>query len=231
MEKLLPKYRDATAEELTMCPGAWRYGAYFETVLTDFNIFEKWATNQFVSSGGTISSRYIKTFSDFETDGYDVIVNCTGFGARQLCSDLKVVPIRGQVLKVYAPWQNTAIYGDCDTYIIPAFNGEVTLGGTRQYEDWNLRLNEHDSKGIKERCIGMVPKLVDAKVLREAVGLRPHRDTVRVEAEFVQVDGGPHLKIVHNYGHGGYGVTTSPGTAKNAVKIVKDIYGMSGSKL
>lgn len=214
-----------------MCPGDWKYGAYYETVLTNFPIFQQWATKQFSLHGGVIINRHISKFSDLIPDNYDVIVNCTGFGARKLCADFKVVPIRGQVVKVYAPWQTAAVYGDCDTYIIPSFNGEVTLGGTRQYEDWNLNVSGHDSIGIKNRCMRMLPKLVDAQILREFCALRPHRDVVRVEAEFVGNDNGNLMKVVHNYGHGGYGVTTSPGTAKHVARIVKDICSMSGSKL
>ena len=31
---------------------------------------------------------------------FDAAVNCTGFGAKKLCMDNKLVPIRGQVYKV-----------------------------------------------------------------------------------------------------------------------------------
>lgn len=31
---------------------------------------------------------------------YDLIMNCSGFGARELCNDRHMVPIRGQVTKV-----------------------------------------------------------------------------------------------------------------------------------
>lgn len=31
---------------------------------------------------------------------YNVVFNCTGLGAADLCSDMHVIPIRGQVIKV-----------------------------------------------------------------------------------------------------------------------------------
>lgn len=157
---------------------------------------------------------------------YDIIVNCTGFGARKLCNDLKIIPIRGQVIKVHAPWIKTAFYAESDTYIIPSFNGNVTLGGVRQYDDWNKQINENDTVGILKRCQKLVPSISSAEILQELVDLRPHRDVVRVEPQII--DG---LKVVHNYGHGGYGVTTSPGTAKYSVQLVKDFLCASGSKL
>jgi len=166
-----------------------------------------------------------------ELDSYDVIVNCSGLGAQQLCQDNKVVPIRGQVTKVRAPWLKTAFYADYDTYIIPGFHGVVTLGGTRQYESYNLNVNKYDTIDIRERCENLVPSLAGAEVVREAVGLRPHRSSVRVETEGIHGADGNVVKCVHNYGHGGYGVTTSPGTALYAVKLVKEMLGRSGSKL
>jgi hypothetical protein len=30
-------------------------------------------------------------------------------------------------------------------------------------------------------------------------------------------------QVVHNYGHGGYGVTSAPGTAKHAIKLVRQL--------
>lgn len=82
-----------------------------------------------------------------------------------------------------------------------------------------------------ERANTLLPSLVGAEVVREAVGLRPHRDPVRVEPELIKTNRST-IKVVHNYGHGGYGVTTAPGTAKYAVKLVKDMLsGSSHSKL
>ena len=56
----------------------------------------------------------------FDTSrNYDAVVNCTGLEASKLCNDSELTPIRGQVIKVRAPWIKTAVYADNDTYIIP----------------------------------------------------------------------------------------------------------------
>ena len=37
----------------------------------------------------------------FQLSGsYDVVINCSGFGARELCGDNRVEPIRGQIMRV-----------------------------------------------------------------------------------------------------------------------------------
>lgn len=48
--------------------------------------------------GGKIVKKTINSFHD--VDDCDLVINCTGFGAKKLCSDHDLVPIRGQVFKV-----------------------------------------------------------------------------------------------------------------------------------
>jgi D-aspartate oxidase len=38
-------------------------------------------------------------YSDVDSN-YDYVINCTGLGARDLCGDMNVYPIRGHVLRV-----------------------------------------------------------------------------------------------------------------------------------
>lgn len=142
-----------------------------------------------------------------------------------------MVPIRGQVVKVHAPWIKTAFYADYDTYIIPGFNGAVTLGGTRQYESYNMQVDKYDTLSIRERCQALVPSLSKAPLLRQAVGLRPYRSQVRVDIEPMHDSNGNRLNIVHHYGHGGYGVTTSPGTSAYAIQLLRQMLSQSRSKL
>lgn len=122
---------------------------------------------------------------------------------------------------VHAPWLKTAFYADYDTYILPGFNGTVTLGGTRQYESYNMQIDKYDAMSIRERCESLVPSLANANVVRQAVGLRPYRSSVRVECELIKDVHGNWLRCIHHYGHGGYGVTSSPGRlGKNSFTVL-----------
>lgn len=184
---------------------------------------------RFTELGGKIISQRINNFNELSSK-YDVVVNCSGLGAKYLCSDNQLVPVRGQLMKVNAPWLKIAFFGDDDTYVIPGFDGNVTLGTTWQIDNLNLNLDKNDSLSIRERCTNLVPSLSSAPVVREVVGLRPHRDIIRVEIELVNTRS-ERLKVIHNYGHGSYGVTSSPGTAVHVVKLFKDIHTFSGNKL
>ena len=59
------------------------------------------------------------------------------------------------------------------------------------------------------------PDLDRSKIIGGTVGLRPSRSEVRLEVEVI--DG---RFVVHNYGHGGAGVTLSWGCAEEVVSLV-----------
>ncbi|XP_044530282.1 D-aspartate oxidase [Gracilinanus agilis] len=172
-------------------------------------------------SGGQVHTRKVKDLWELY-GAYDVVVNCSGLGSRELVGDLQMFPVRGQVLKVQAPWMNHFIRdGDGLTYIYPgAFN--VTLGGTRQKDDWNLSPDPQNSREILSRCLALEPSLQRAWDIKEKVGLRPCRPGVRLQKE-VLVQDGHQLPVVHNYGHGSGGISVHWGTALCAVKLVKEL--------
>ena len=67
-----------------------------------------------------------------------------------------------------------------------------------------------------------MPSLRDAEIISDWAGLRPYREPLRVELEQVSLMGGSQrLPVVHNYGHGGSGLTLGWGTAGDAIALVK----------
>ncbi len=94
-----------------------------------------------------------------DSEDFDYIINCVGLGARQFCDDLNMRPIRGQVLRVKAPWVKTCIFLNYEpTYILPQTD-TVVLGGTYEYDEWSLEPNEDNFEKILERCCKLVPSL------------------------------------------------------------------------
>ncbi len=150
-----------------------------------------------------------------------VIVNCTGCGARDLVPDPDVVPVRGQVVVTANPGVTEFFVGTGGepggpgdlTYLFP-YSDVVVLGGTQQRGNWSLEPDPRTAARIVAACSAIEPALRDAPVLEHRVGLRPTRSRVRLEAER---DG--HVTVVHNYGHGGAGVTLSWGCAEEAAGL------------
>ncbi|XP_008289460.1 D-aspartate oxidase isoform X2 [Stegastes partitus] len=211
-------YRPMTDRELKRFPNH-KFGQAFTTLKCECSSYLPWLEKRFRKAGGRVEQRRVNSLQELSND-FDIIVNCTGLGSKTLVGDDQVQPIRGQVLKMDAPWLKHFIRDvDGMTYIYPGIHS-VTIGGTRQVEDMRLHVDEGDSRSILERCSRLEPSLRKAKVLYQSVGLRPGRRSPRVERELVQM-GGRQVPVVHNYGHGGWGVSFSWGTSLDALGLVR----------
>lgn len=162
-----------------------------------------------------------KTLENFDEalNEFDVVVNCSGLGAKELCNDDRVYPVRGQVVRVEANGFEKVVSDESaqnPAYVIPRFN-DIVIGGTAQPHDYNLEINPEDTKSIMRAIESIAPELTKQKILQEKVGLRPARDKIRLEAETIN-----GKLLVHNYGHGGAGFTLSWGCAQDVVELVAD---------
>ena len=95
-------------------------------------------------------------------------------------------------------------------YVVPRGN-DVVLGGTAEEGAEDRTPDPATTEAIRARCAALVPALRDAPVVGVAVGLRPARPAVRLEAEG---------RVVHCYGHGGAGVTLAWGCAVEVAALL-----------
>ena len=179
-------------------------------------IYLRYLIDRFEAAGGAVELARVDRPE--EVDG-DVVVNCSGLGARELVGDESMFPIRGQVVAVADPGIERGIADESDpdriAYIYPRTT-EIVLGGTRTVG----AVDPVPTPVIAERILAdaavLDPRLAEPTVLAERVGLRPGRPEVRLEAGRL-ADGRP---IVHDYGHGGAGYIMSWGCADEVVAIV-----------
>ncbi|XP_071506253.1 D-aspartate oxidase-like [Diadema antillarum] len=208
--------------------------SYLSTI-TDTTLYLPYLLNRFRTKGGQLVERRLGSLAELAGE-YDVVVNCSGIGAKMLANDKHVRPVRGQILRVRAPTQTFCMLEEysrhakrdveADNYVLVR-NGVVILGGTRQVNRWDTTPNKEDSEKIMRKTVRLFPNLKDCEVLAEKVGLRPSRPVgVRLEAETMRF-GSQELKVVHNYGHDGNGVTTHWGCGQEAAEIVRCILASS----
>ena len=147
----------------------------------------------------------------------DVVINCTGLGARELANDDLIYPLFGQIAIAEVGGVDAAvtITDDRDPeaifYVIPR-RGELVLGGcSRPYPpgappelDRELTARILD----QARALG----LAVGAVRTERAGLRPYRLEVRLER---------HGRVIHNYGHGGAGFTLCRGCAEDVAALIR----------
>jgi D-amino-acid oxidase len=148
-----------------------------------------------------------------------VIVNCAGIGARVLVPDREMMPVRGQVVVAANPGITEFFIGLGDEsasliYLFP-HGGTIVLGGTEDRGNWSTEPDPAAAERILAGAAAIEPGLRGARVLAHRVGLRPVRPTVRLDAE----DHAGGRRIVHNYGHGGAGVSLSWGCAADAAGL------------
>jgi len=187
-----------------------------------------WQMEEFKANGGAVIQRKLNNLKEIDGE-YDVIVNCTGLGSKELVGDEGMYPVRGQAMLVNAPWVKHLIASETEghfTYIIPRKDG-VLLGSIEQVDNWSTEVDPLDHDDILQRCSKFIPTIAHAEVLDEWVGLRPGRKQVRLERE----DLSSKTTIVHNYGHGGCGVGFSIGCAKESVTLTEKCLSEKGFRI
>lgn len=76
----------------------------------------------------------------------------------------------------------------------------MVLGGTHQHGDWNTRPYEKDSRFITSGCQAMFPSLLaGAEKIKDWVGLRPGRPSVRLEREILTSKNGRRVQVTIFY--------------------------------
>ncbi len=140
-------------------------------------------------------------------------------------------PIRGQIVRVYCPSVTQFAFDEHDhnniMYIIPR-NDLVVLGGTAQEGNWDTGICSRTADAIIQRCGKIFPELLTAPVVSHWAGLRPGRSAIRVELAEAGPASVTTLPLIHNYGHGGSGMTTAWGCARTVAELAANTWGRRG---
>jgi D-amino-acid oxidase len=196
--------------------------------LAEMPSYLPWLLDRFQAEGGRIEYRRLGSLAEL-ADQAPVLVNCSGLGARRLVGDLSVVPVRGQIVRVTNPGVSLSVrdedHPDGRAYVHPRAR-DCILGGTLDEGSWDERADPATAEAILRRCRDLVPELANARVLEHVVGLRPARPTVRLELNAPT----GRQRVIHNYGHGGSGITLSWGCAEDVAALATEAYRRPGDR-
>jgi len=211
--RLIPDLRPAGPAEV---PEGFGPGFRARMPLMDMPRYLDYLTERLVAAGGEIEIRALRSL-DEAGRAAPVVVNCSGLGARDLVGDRELRPVFGQHVVLTNPGLDTVFMelslGPEWTSFFP-HAGRVVCGSVSVPGRWDTAVDPAVSERILQRCRDAEPRLRDARIMDVVTGLRPDRPTVRVEAE---TSGG--IRYVHNYGHGGNGVSLSWGCAREAAHL------------
>jgi D-amino-acid oxidase len=214
----LDRFRVGTPEEL---PPGYATGWWYSAPVIDMPTYLDYLAKRLTGVGGAIE---LGTVGSFEEAGAlaPVVVNCTGVESVELAADPDLTPTRGQVVVVENPGIEE-FFADHDESPTPVYflpqGRQVVLGGSALPRRTDLEPDPGIAEAIQRRCARIEPSLAAARVLGHRVGLRPSRAQVRLEAQET-----PWGTLIHNYGHGGAGVTLSWGCALDVVRLVTYAY-------
>ena len=221
------------------------YSYLAPTIETDWYLV--WLARQADAAGVTVARRSIRGPLVEQEDkllaeyGAELIVNCSGLGARELACDPTVEPHRGALLRVvndgttmsrvtaaHAVANDTSTDNQDMVFIIPRGANRLLLGGLVEPGEYDTDLDLDSYPPLREmldRCSEFLPILRDAQldpVDPVRVGLRPFREGgVRLQIQ-------TGTRIVHNYGHGGAGVTLSWGCAQEVADLADVLLDQQG---
>ncbi len=195
-------------------------GYEIDGLVMDTDHYMDYLVRKFKKLGGKIIKKEVKNIKE-ALEKNKIVINCTGLGSRELFNDKSVYPVRGQIVKIKPNGFDYSVFEEEGpnslAYIIPRLN-DIVLGGTAQKNDWNLKEDPKDTKEILKKCAAIFPHFKNVEIMEVKVGLRPAREKIRIEPEKYD-----DKVVIHNYGHGGAGVTLSWGCAMDVLNIVQRI--------
>ena len=212
--------------------GGWR----FRVPVVDMTRFMPWLRRRAERLGVRFHTERVQSLQS-KADAAAVL-NCAGGWATHLAEDPTMVGYQGVVLEVAGePFGDELLFIEKDrggaTYIVPQRHRTV-LGGTlvaktAPGERWvpgDRRLWEasaDEAADVWARCCELVGREPPVKPTAAHAGLRPRRIDAppRIEADQLEGPDGQETPVIHNYGHGGAGITTFWGSAELAWELYR----------
>lgn len=213
-----PEIRRGSAARL---PDGYADGYAFTAPVLDMRLYLGYLRERLRRAGVGVETAVLGSLDEV-LGAAPIVVNCAGLGARELVPDAAMSGVRGELVVTTNPGidrffaEISEVSGEL-VYIYP-HPSAVVLGGVA-VEDEDARHHPKEAEAILERCLAVEPRLIDADILGFRTGVRPARPRVRVESEVVN-----GTTVIHDYGHGGAGVSLSWGCAMS-------VAGMAGRAL
>jgi len=223
------------------------YGWYFDTYFINMIKYISDLYDLYLDIGGNVEMKSLSK-NNFSNLSENIIINCTGNWSRDLFNDNKMYAYRGHLIHIpiekklvdnknkYISYSYTTKNNNV-AYVYSREN-KLILGGTTQKgiydskkDKWisdnklNVETIKIGENNIPEHILNVNREIlsefinidINIENAKSVIGYRPVRhENVRIDTEKIN-----NKLIIHNYGHGGSGVTLSWGCAKEVINLLK----------
>lgn len=212
--QLIPDLKNA---EPTEVPDGYAGGYRSTMPLIDMPHYLDYLTGRLAAAGTTIETFRMSSLSEAAAAA-PVVVNCAGLGARELAGDHELRPNFGQHVVVTNPGLDQVVMelsmnAEWTSYF--PHPERIVCGGVSVPDRGDVSPDPAITERILNRCRMIEPLLHDAEIVETVAGLRPDRPSIRLEVETDQ-----QTRYIHNYGHGGNGVSLSWGCAQEVLHLL-----------
>ncbi|XP_031411838.1 D-amino-acid oxidase isoform X2 [Meleagris gallopavo] len=187
-------FRNLTPKELELFPG-YSYGWFNTALMLECRSYLPWLTNRLAQRGVKFFHRKVESFEEMFSQGIDVVINCTGIRAGELQPDPALQPARGQVIKVLAPWvKHFIITHDMESGI---YSSPYIIPGSE---------------------LTVLGGIYQQGNWNEENSAQDHKSIWERCCRLL-----PTLQVIHNYGHGGFGITIHWGCAMATARLLGNV--------
>jgi D-amino-acid oxidase len=209
----IPNLRQVAADKL---PAGFANGFRATMPLVDMPRYLDYLLSRLAVVNVEVRPHVIRSLTE-AADAAPLVVNCTGLGSRELLGDHELQPVFGQHVVLSNPgldelFMELAMTTEWTSYL--PHPDRVVCGAVSLPHRTDNRPDPDITERILSRVRAVEPRLNDSSVIDVVTGLRPARSAVRVEVERLD-----SAWCVHNYGHGGNGVSLSWGCAREVVAL------------
>jgi D-amino-acid oxidase len=199
-------FRQAGADQL---PQGFSSGFLYDVPIVDTTRYLPWMLEQLDHAGVRRVRRTLASLD--EAAAADLVVHASGMGAVELADDAEMMPVRGQIALVRGATVRRAWVDDHGPhgvrYVVPR-GDDIVVGGSVEEGSLSTVVDDDTTRRLLAAGAELEPGLAEATEVVARAGVRPCRRVVRLESERRG-----DLTVIHNYGHGGAGITLSWGCA------------------
>ena len=137
----MPEFRVMQNDEL---PAGVKLGMSYKTVVLTPKVFLPWLRKRLEDSGVAFKRMSLDSLAEVKSQGQDIVVNASGWGSKFLgdIKDQHVQLVRGQTVHVRSNYDKIYMrHGKDYTYAISRLDGTCILGGIKQYDQTDPRLD------------------------------------------------------------------------------------------